>query len=117
MPRVKQSILKARLLQKRGILIRKEDLPLPSRVQWRAKVRNPKLKTPAMLIKEIEFNKDIEDILVSGPLRCTPPRGVRVHRGQRCGRCIQCKYGINYSTASKWRARLGIPPFTQEVAS
>ena len=68
-----------------------------------------------MLYLEVVWNRDMEDILMSGPLHCQEALGVRAPKGRRrCGRCIQCVYHINYSTASRWRKRLGLPRYKEE---
>lgn len=113
MPRVKQSLIQARILQKRGL---SSDAKRPTRERFRPRiVVNPALKTTAMLLKEVQYNRDIEDMLTDGPLHCQATIGVKSPRGTtKCGRCIQCRYLINYSTASKWRKRLGIGPYHEE---
>jgi hypothetical protein len=95
--KVRSSILRHRILQQRGLL---ENPSAPPSSRFTPVTPN-NLKTTAMLLKELDFNMDIGVILKSGVLHHNP-------KVAWCGECILCVYGIQPSTASKWRKRLGI---------
>ena len=101
MTRVRRALLRQRILQRNNIT---EDVTQPRSRRWQRKKAGAvpdALKTARMFIKELEFNLPIEDILNSGPLTHTTSL-------PSCNRCIQCLYGIDFTTASRWRKRLGL---------
>jgi hypothetical protein len=98
-PKKQTTLIRERMLQREGMV---EDKTQPPRSRFRP-ITPDRLKTPSMLLKELEFNMDIDTILRSGPL------GHNNH--SECGVCIECRYGIDKSTASKWRKRLHIPQY------
>ena len=94
-PKVRASVLRRRLQQ-----LNRDD-------RRRASATN-KDKTAAMLLKEIEYNMDIKDILTSGPLH---HNAGGVDTEGICDRCLKCLFGIHPSTGSTWRKKLGLPKY------